>query len=275
MTVLVANLLYKRRLAQLLLDAVLIVLAYYGAFRLKFDPGMLVEYGHVFQLTLGVVIVVKVVAFGAFGVYRGAWKYSSLVDMLRILGAVAVGALASLAYLQWRAPAVQGIPSVIVIDALLLAAFALSSRVSFRVLETVRSRLQPRGDRVLIYGAGDGGEIALREVVNNPRRCMWPACFLDDEATKHGMHIHGVPVVGGLESLGRAVQHYRVSKIVIGTQRPTPEAVATLSAFAKRHALELVELHLDFRPVTDPDVSTAQHVQPHPAPAEKRISTLG
>ncbi len=243
---------------------------------MKFDPGIPVEYGDVFQATLGVVIVVKVVAFGALGVYRGAWKYSSLVDMFRILAAVAVGARASLAYLQWRAPALEGIPSVIVIDALLLAAFALSSRVSFRVLETVRSRLQPGRDRVLIYGAGDGGEIALREVVNNPQRLMWPVCFLDDDATKHGMHIHGVPVVGGLESLGRAVQHYRVSKIVIGAQL-APDAVATLSAFAKRHTLELVELHLDFRPVTDPDVSTAPYVQPPLAPThgQKRISTLG
>ena len=262
MTVLIAQLLYKRRLAQLLLDVALIVLAYYGTFRLKFDHGVPSEYVELFRATLGFVIFIKVVALGAFGVYRGAWKYSSILELCRIVGAVVVSAIAVFLVANWMAPALPGLVSIVVIDALLVSAFVLSSRLSFRSLEVLRTRLEVRGEPVLFYGAGDAGEFALREVMNNANLRMRPACFIDDDPQKHGTQIHGVPVIGGQESLALAVQLFGVSKIVIGTKLLKPDVMATLCEFAKKQELELVELDFAFRRVADdPAVTIKPHME--------------
>jgi len=238
---LVRNLLYKRRLAELLLDVTLVTLAYYGAYRLRFDEALPPDYVLAFQSTLGVVIAVKVIALGALGVYRGAWRYVGMVDLYRIVGAVLLSGAVIMAYGQWRVPALARSHSIVYIDTLLSAALILTSRLSFRSLETIGKWLRVKGDRVLIYGAGDAGELILRELVNNDELNLQPTCFIDDDQRKHGANIHGVPVVGGRESLALAVQRYRVRKIVLGTRKLAPDAVAAIRSFAAHHELDVAE----------------------------------
>ncbi len=239
---LVRNLLYKRRLAELLLDVTLVTLAYYGAYRLRFDEALPPDYVLAFQSTLGVVIAVKVIALGALGVYRGAWRYVGMVDLYRIVGAVLLSGAVIMAYGQWRVPALARSHSIVYIDTLLSAALILTSRLSFRSLETIGKWLRVKGDRVLIYGAGDAGELILRELVNNDELNLQPTCFIDDDQRKHGANIHGVPVVGGRESLALAVQRYGVRKIVLGTRKLAPDAVAAIRSFAAQHELDVAEL---------------------------------
>src|SRR5439155_1147439 len=125
-------LLYKRRLAAMLLDVVLVAVAYYGAFRLKFEGGAAPPgYMDAYQATLGFVIALKVIVFASFGMYRGAWRYTSMVDLYRTLVAVAVSSTALYWYAQWRVPT-MATSNVLYIDALLTAAFVLSARLSFR-----------------------------------------------------------------------------------------------------------------------------------------------
>src|SRR2546427_3305869 len=96
-TVLVTELLYKRRLAEMLLDVLLVTGAYYGAYRLKFEGGAPPAYMQAFESTVGVVIALKISAFGLLGVYRGAWRYTGLEDLDRSLGAVSLGVAGLLA----------------------------------------------------------------------------------------------------------------------------------------------------------------------------------
>ena len=140
-----------------------------------------------------------------------------------------------------RVPALARSHSIVYIDALLSAALILTSRLSFRSLETIGQWLRVKGDRVLIYGAGDAGELILRELVNNDELNLQPTCFIDDDQRKHGANIHGVPVVGGRESLALAVQRYRVRKIVLGTRKLAPDAVAAIRSFAAHHELDVAE----------------------------------
>jgi UDP-GlcNAc:undecaprenyl-phosphate GlcNAc-1-phosphate transferase len=254
-THLVGTLLYKRRLGELLLDVTLITLAYYGAYRLRFDASLPPEYAQAFQTTLGLVVAVKIAAFGLFGVYSGAWQYAGIVDLYRIMGALVVGDAVILGYGEWRVPALAHSHAIVYIDALLSAALVLTSRLSFRSLKTVRDGLRPRrGTPVVIYGAGDAGELVLRELVNNQTLDFEPVCFLDDDARKHRATIHGIPVIGGLESLALAVERHGVRKIVIGSRNLPLDRLAALAVFARRHALELMELDLGLRTVPIPPI---------------------
>jgi len=268
-TVLVGNLLYKRRLAELLLDVTLMTLAYYGAYRLRFDGALPPEYGLAFQSTLGVVIAVKVAAFGALGVYRGAWQYIGMVDLFRIVGALLVSSAVILLYGEWRVPAIAQSHGILYIDALLSTALVLTSRLSFRSLEMIRKWLRVKGERVLIYGAGDSGELILRALLNDGEFNLQPVCFIDDDPRKHGAKIHGVPVAGGRESLALAVQRYGVQKILISSRRLGPEAVSAIRSFATGQGLEVAELDFGLRRMarraTDPAAMQARSAQSHPA----------
>ncbi|PYP19037.1 MAG: hypothetical protein DMD54_03940, partial [Gemmatimonadetes bacterium] len=120
---------------------------------------------------------------------------------------------------------------------------------SFRSLEFMRRRLRSDGERVAIYGAGDGGELAVRELLNNSERHLQPFCFLDDDPRKHGERIHGVPVLGGLDSLAYVAEHHAVRRILIATKKLPVDVLRALRAYAGAHALELLELDVSMRPV--------------------------
>jgi UDP-GlcNAc:undecaprenyl-phosphate GlcNAc-1-phosphate transferase len=248
-TVVATELLYKRRLAAMLLDVVLVSVAYYGAFRLKFEGGAAPPgYMEAYQATLGLVIAVKVIVFGLFGMYRGAWRYTSMVDLYRTLVAIAVSSTALYGYVHWRVPTLAT-SNILYIDALLTAAFVLSARLTFRSLELMRRRLRHGGERVAIYGAGDGGELAVRELLNNAELALQPFCFLDDDPRKHGDRIHGVPVLGGLDSLAYLAEHHGVRRILIATKKLPADVLRALHAFGAAHHLELLELDICVRAV--------------------------
>ena len=255
-TPVLANLLYKRRLAEILLDVVLVALAYYGAYRLRFEGLLPADYARAFEATLALVIALKVTVFALCGVYRSIWQYAGITDLYRIIGAIVISTLAIFLYAEWRVPALARSHSLIYIDALLTAALVLSSRLSFRSLEELRKALQATGERVLIYGAGDGGELVMRGLLINRVLNMQPVCFLDDDPRKKGLRIHGLPVIGGYDSLDWAVERYGVTKILFGTRKLSPETLAAVRALAAPRGIDLIELDLAFR------VVSGQHQQP-------------
>src|SRR5881396_3089389 len=120
-----------------------------------------------------------------------------------------------------------------------------SDLVSFKSLELVRERFGCRGARVLIYGADDGGELTLRELRNHAELGLRPVCFVDDDTRRHGAEIHGVPIVAGFDSLAWVVNRYRVDKIVIGTRRLGPEAVALIQTIAEHLGVDVAEVKFD------------------------------
>ena len=242
MTLLVGNFLHKRRLAELMLDVALVAMAYYGAYRLRFDGVLPPEYASAFEATVALVIAVNVVAFALFGVYRGAWDYAGIFDVYRVVGAILVSGAVVFAYAQWRVPTLAQSHSIVYIDTVLAMALVLASRLSFKSLELIRERLGRHGARVLIYGADDGGELTLRELRNHGDLGLRPVCFVDDDARRHGAEIHGVPIVAGFDGLAWAVHRYGIDKIVIGTRRLAPEAVDIIGALARQLGLEVAEV---------------------------------
>lgn len=249
MTLLVANLLYKRRLAEILLDAVLIAVAFYGAYLLRFDGSVPPAYVETYQVTLGAVIAARVAAFAFFGVYRSSWEYAGILDLYRVIGGVIASTMVVWVYVAWRAPLLAHTRSILLIDALLATGIVLFSRLSFRSLELMRKMLQFGGNRVLVYGAGAAGEMVIRELLNNKDLDLHPVCLLDDDARKHGTQIHGVPVFGGSESLRAAVDAHGVSKIVIATRKLAPARTEAIRAFALAQDLELIQMNIHLKRV--------------------------
>ncbi|MFQ5793229.1 MAG: hypothetical protein ACE5JI_22385, partial [Acidobacteriota bacterium] len=213
---LVADFQYKRQVLTVALDLILIVLAYYTAYLLRFEAGMAHELKLFFD-SLPIILASQLVALVGAGLYRGVWRYAGLRDLIRIVGAATVGTMGAVASLVFVYRFEGFSRAVFVLDWLLLVALIGASRLSFRLFGELFRPRPAQFQRVLIYGAGDGGELTVRELLNNPALQRVPVGFIDDDRGKHGMRIHGLPVFGGIGSLEALIREHVIAEIVVSS----------------------------------------------------------
>jgi UDP-GlcNAc:undecaprenyl-phosphate GlcNAc-1-phosphate transferase len=230
-----ADFTYKRRVFEVLNDVVLIVLSYWAAFMLRFDGALAQPYYDQFLRSGPAVLLAQITAFLLLGLYRGLWRYTSLSDLTTLAKAVAGGWIASVltVLLVYRFEGFSR--GMFVMNGVLLFCGVAGSRLSFRLLRAWLARFQPSasGRRVLIYGAGDGGELLVRELQNNRELGLNPVGFLDDDPQKHGRVIHGVRVLGHSEQLRDLVGAERVEEVVISTTRIAQSRAAAVLTFCQ------------------------------------------
>jgi UDP-GlcNAc:undecaprenyl-phosphate/decaprenyl-phosphate GlcNAc-1-phosphate transferase len=215
---------YKRRVFETLLDMCLVSIAWYSAWSLRFGPFTSATDPHfmIMVQTLPVVVALKIVVFLASGVYRGIWRYTSLSDLVGIgRAALLSSVLAAVGIvLTWRT--YQFSRGVLVVDLLLLLILMTVSRTAFRVAR--RLLPAPRtsdGRPVLIYGAGDAGELLLREIFNNGNLGYLPVGFIDDDPKKAGKLIHGLRVYVA-DDLPAVCERLAVQEVIISTSNLSP-----------------------------------------------------
>jgi len=183
-----------------------------------------------------------------FGVYRGVWRYTGLDELMTfvkaVLGGVALTVLVVLFAFRFEAYS----RSVFVIDAMLLLFLLSASRVSFRMLDRVtRSVNGHTGDhRVLIYGAGDAGELAVREMLNNRRLHMEPVGYIDDDPLKRHRHIHGFPVLGSIDDLERIMREQQITDLLLSSQYVNGANLERAKEICRRLNVPLKRLSIAF-----------------------------
>jgi UDP-GlcNAc:undecaprenyl-phosphate/decaprenyl-phosphate GlcNAc-1-phosphate transferase len=115
---------------------------------------------------------------------------------------------------------------VFVIDAVLMFLFLAGSRMAFRLFRQIVPAVSKNGGRrVLIYGAGDAGELLLRELRNNRDLHLAPIGFLDDDPAKSGKVIHGLRVFGGNGDLSAVCSQHGIDEVVISSMKMTEERI--------------------------------------------------
>lgn len=239
------NISYKRRIFEVLLDAVLITLSYYAAYVLVL--GAFEQNGNwlLFQKTLPLLIVLKLSAFLIIGVYRGIWRYTSIGDFITFTKAVLLGSgltiLAVLLLYRFK----DFSRAVFVVDSIILLLAIVGSRMAFRVIrQMVPPPLSTDGRKVLIYGAGDGGEMVLRELQNNPQWNLRAVGFVDDDPHKKDKVIHGLKVFGGNGSLSEICMERDVEEILISFRKIPPERLKEVKEICSNSEISLKSAYL-------------------------------
>lgn len=243
---LVADFPYKRQVANVLLDFILIIIAYYGAYLLRFEGQTLTIFLTSFTQSLPLVIISQLGSLALCGMYRSVWRYVGISDLIRMLQSVTLGVVLTV-FLVALAYRFEGFSrSVFILDWLLLLAFLGGSRLSFRLFkELLRGR--PNGSHpVLIYGAGEGGQLVVRELLNNPELQKIPVGFIDDDIGKRRALIRGYPVLGGIDELGEIVRDHRVSEIIVSTQKIDTNGLKRLSTECLKLGVSITRASLTF-----------------------------
>jgi UDP-GlcNAc:undecaprenyl-phosphate/decaprenyl-phosphate GlcNAc-1-phosphate transferase len=243
---------YKRRIFEVLLDVVLVILAYWIAYAIKFPPTS--PAWNLFIRTLPVLVFMKMSVFLVMGVYRGLWRYTGMSDMVVFAKAVAVSSVASVLVVLFVFRFEGFSRTVFAIDAVVMFLLIAGSRIAFRIFRQVLPAVRPQdGRRVLIYGAGDGGELLLRELRNNRDLNLSPIGFLDDDPAKSGKVIHGLRVFGGNGDLASVCAQQDIHEIVISSLKMTDERVQEVrrscsdrQIAVKRMRITIEDLDTDF-----------------------------
>ncbi|GJL61917.1 MAG: glycosyl transferase [Nitrospirales bacterium] len=206
---------HKRQIGEVVVDCVLIGVSFTLAYFVRFE-GLPAYYVNAITESLPFLIPLKLFVFFYFGLYRGIWRYVGMQDLINILKAVTVSSVLSIVAIAMVFRLEGHARSVFFIDWMLLLLMVGGVRVLIRLIkEYLGSWVKPEGKRLLIMGAGDAGEIALREIRNNPTINYMPIGFIDDDRSKLGREIHGIPVMGTRMELLSVVQKYRVEEILV------------------------------------------------------------
>jgi FlaA1/EpsC-like NDP-sugar epimerase len=218
----------RHRIWQLVADAGLIALAWYLAFALRFDQGVPRYYDTLFRRTILIVVAIKLVVFVLFRFYDRWWRYVSIRDMWSaVRGVTAASLVASLTVYFFSPVAQVRLPrSVAVMDWLLLLGLIAGTRLLARsVIERPGTgRLVARGKEVLVVGAGDAGQLTIREMQRNRQLGYTPIGLIDDDPRKKNLRIHGVRVLGTTEELAHILRDNRPDEVLIAIPSASGEA---------------------------------------------------
>ena len=208
----------------LLLDIIFIIFSVLGAYALRLELGALFYfYLPSAYWMIAVSLLVKTFVYFVFGMYRRMWVYASVKELRLIIGAVTTasalvtGIMIFLSSLRLFI----GFPrSVLIIDWLLSMILVGGVRFLVRlVAESANSFSSPikgqQAKKALIIGAGDAGALVVRELQKNAELNLIPVGFLDDNPGKQKQQIHGIPVVGNLNDMGKVLEQKHIDEVII------------------------------------------------------------
>ncbi|HEU5411221.1 MAG TPA: nucleoside-diphosphate sugar epimerase/dehydratase [Candidatus Acidoferrales bacterium] len=192
-------------------QSTLIFLALVGAWLLRFDFSL--PHRALLLLAAPILILLRLIALAAFGLSHGWWRYSGVNDAFDVLKGTALGSAAFFITIRW-ALSLSAFPrSIYFLEPILTLALLTGVRLSSRAFFDSVHR-DALAKRVAIIGAGVAAQMILRELRQPRSNCLAVACF-DDDPSKHGMKIQGVPVMGAINDLPAVLARHPVSEILI------------------------------------------------------------
>ena len=237
----IAALLRWRRVFIVALHLVIIALSNFLAFALRFDGAIPQPQVRIWADWLLLLVLIRVAVFIPFRLYQGLWRYVSIYDARNIVLAVASSSILFFATVRGLLGFTAYPRSIYVLDAIILVCMLGGLRLGRRVYRELGNGRA--GKTVLVYGAGDAGEMIVRDMRNNPFYGYQPVGFVDDDQAKRGTCIHGVRVLGGRDRLPEIMERARPEEVLIAMPRADAR---TLGGIVR--ALEPFKVHITTLP---------------------------
>lgn len=210
---------YIRKAALILIDIILVNLAFYGALLIRFDGAVPNEYLQSFYDLALVFTTVRILCFYFFGLYNRLWQYASVGELVNIVAAVTVGTAVNIAaaYFSMEGGRLLLPRSVFLLSWLLNVVLIGGSRLAWRIIRDygLKINMQRGGKPVLIVGAGDAGVLVAKEMKSHYNGGINIVGFVDDDALKQKQKVLNIPVLGCRRSIPNIVNKYAVQEIII------------------------------------------------------------
>jgi UDP-GlcNAc:undecaprenyl-phosphate/decaprenyl-phosphate GlcNAc-1-phosphate transferase len=245
LTPLLFEITYKRRLFEVLLDLVLIPLAYWISYLLRFEGSAYKDNFSVFIESLPIVVACQLFAFFLFGVYKGIWQYVGMRDVIVFGKAITIGAVLSVLVNLGLFRFIGFSRTVFVIYWVILFVLVTASRFSYRLIgEATPNEAVKKGKRALIYGAGAGGQLVMKEIEGNKNLGLALVGFIDDDRGKQNKRFLGYPVFGGKDHLHEVIRKQRITELIVSFRNMDRETMNSLKKDCIALSVNLSQLHI-------------------------------
>lgn len=221
----------RRRIFEMLIDIILFSIAYFSAYLVRFESTIPDNFINTYVNSLPWVIVIKCAIFYYMGLYRNIWRYVSIRDMVDIIKAATLCSLVIVLIASMHTRLESYSRSVFFIDWMITIMLIGGSRFFFRVLKEYLGDYQRKTKNVLIIGAGDAGEMVLREIRNNSDMNYNVIGFVDDDPKKQKNQIHNVPILGKIEDIAMISKTKKIDEAllaILSIQKKSIEKIDTL-----------------------------------------------
>lgn len=160
-------------------------------------------------------IITTLLAFYLMRLYHSLWAYAGVTEMQNMAAACALSALCQCVGLHFTKHYVPR--TYYFIYLLVLFAFTMLSRFSYRFLREAKHRMSnsKNGTAVMVIGAGDAGNVIMKEIIGSHYSTMTIKCVIDDDKNKWGRYVQGIKVIGGRHEIIHAAKEYGIDEIII------------------------------------------------------------
>jgi FlaA1/EpsC-like NDP-sugar epimerase len=193
----------------------LIAAANVAAFVLRFEGDIPSDYARLFLKGLPIVLVIYGVGLVVFGIQRGLWRYVGLHDLGRILWASVISSAVFYGVVHGILGWFAYPRSVIILTGVLSGLFLAGIRLVVRWFREWLHVVGPTARRVLVVGAGNAGELLIRNMLSDVSAHYRPVGLVDDDPIKRKMKIHGVPVVGAIKDIPALTRGLLAHEIIV------------------------------------------------------------
>ena len=221
---------------------VLVMAANLLAFVFRFEGDVPPGYRDLAFFSLPIVLGVYLVCLWAFSLFQGLWRYVGLHDLARILWATITATLVLYGMVRGLLGWTEYPRSVLVLTGLLSAGFLAGIRLAVRWLREWLQIVGPTAQRVLVIGAGNAGELLVRDLLANPSYNYRPVAFVDDDPIKQKAKIHGIPVAGTITDIGRVTERLEAKEIIVAIPSAAPKVMQRILASSEACRLPIKTL---------------------------------
>ena len=235
---------FKRALFILGSDAILLGLAFYLSFYVRFEGTIPEIHLRQFFIYLPVFVGLKIIAFYLFQIHRFTWSYVGLYELLKIFKVLTLCSLilSTLTLFLTYEEAFRGFPrSIFLIDYVLSLMVIGGFRISKRVfLQAGRSKMAQK--KTLIIGAGNAGEQIVRDMKRVKDSSYLPVAFIDDDPAKRKVFIHGVKVKGGRKDIPKIVADLNVEIALIAMPSVPSREIRDITSYLHKSGVREINI---------------------------------
>ncbi|MBQ2061830.1 MAG: polysaccharide biosynthesis protein [Oscillospiraceae bacterium] len=226
-------------------DVAAVNLSYLFVLWLRFDlqfSSISEEYIRNWQHFVPIYTVFCVAVFCVLRLYKSLWRFASYTELVRVVAASVITAVfhaAAITLIFGRMPI-----SYYVVGALIQFILVLGVRFAYRFILLLRHRERDNrgGSPTMLIGAGQAGQMLLRDLHGAAQVKDRVMCIIDDNPNKWGREIDGVPIVGGRDDILANVEKYHVRKILLAIPSATAEQRRDILNICKETDCELKNL---------------------------------
>lgn len=206
------------------------------AFLLRFDG----ELGTFWEILFKVSIILsplKILAVYYFGTFRQSWRntgFRDLINLVKSIATVFVIYFVTVFILREEIELPLSIPIIeFLLSLLILSGIRVGTRFVM-VYWNPRKQKPTLNNRILIAGAGESGNMAVREMLRHPEAGMQPVAFLDDDKSKQGQSFLGLPVLGDINDMNDVVKRYQIDEVLIAMPSESGKVIRRVVDYASK-----------------------------------------